>query len=250
MNFSAFVVDDEPKGRDNVVYALRLHPGWDDIRTYSSGKSLIDDAERLQPKVVFLDIKMPGYDGLVLAKQLLKIANPPLLVFITAFSDYAIDAFELYAIDYLLKPFNDERISTCIKKLEYELLNQTTHQNALQRQHAWANQQALEKIIIKSSKTLRVIPTAQIFWLAANGNYVDIHHEDGKHLIRGSLKSIVASLPNTDFIQIHRSIVARVSLMRELKSLDDGQFVISLVTGDVLPVGKSFHSSLIKSLYS
>lgn len=250
MKFSAFVVDDEPKALSNIVHALQMHKNWQEVHAYSSGELLVSDAQLLKPNVVFLDIKMPGDNGLALARQLLKLVHPPIIVFVTAFADYAVDAFELYAMDYLLKPFSDGRISTCIKKLEYELLNDAIHQNALQRQHAWANNKPVDKIVIKSSNVLRVIPTAHIYWLAANGNYVDIHHEDGKHLLRGSLKSVMGTLPSEDFIQIHRGIVVRITLVRELKSLNDDQYSILLATGEVLPVGKSFHSNIIKCLYN
>jgi two-component system LytT family response regulator len=247
--FSAFVVDDEPRARDNLVHALRLHAKWQNIQTYSSGKTLLVEVERLEPDVVFLDVKMPGENGLVLARQLLKLSKPPLLVFVTAFSDYAVTAFELYAMDYLLKPFDDARMSICINKLEHALLNHSAHQKALLTQNAWALTKPLEKIVIKSSNALRVIPTAQIFWLAANGNYVDIHHEEGKHLLRGSLKNILSCLPESEFVQVHRGIAARISLIREIKSLHDEQFSCTLITGDVLSVGKSFHKDLVASLY-
>lgn len=248
MNFSAFIVDDEPKGRDNLFIALRQHPAWQDLHIFSSGKSLVSDVESLKPDVVFLDMKMPGKDGLTLARELLLLPKPPLLVFVTAFADYAVEAFELYALDYLLKPFDDTRFAMCINKLEHALINDTAHQNALTRQNAWAQIKPLDTILIKSSSTLRVIPTQKIYWLAANGNYVDIHHKEGKHLLRGSLKSILACLPEDDFVQIHRGIVARVSLFRELKSLSDEQSTISLATGDILPVGKSFHKTLVEVL--
>ncbi len=247
--FSAFIVDDEPIARDNLIDAIKNHKQWQIARTYSSGSQLIEDVERDSPDVVFLDIKMPGDSGLSLAKKLLAQPKPPLIVFVTAFSEYAIHAFELYAVDYLLKPFDDARIARCVDKLQQALTNQTLFNDKVAAQDAWANTKPLKQLVIKSSASIRIIPTDDIEWLAANGNYVDIHHQGTKHLLRGSLKTVLSYLPKSQFIQVHRGVAVRFSMIREIKTLDDERSILTLSNNLELPVGKSFKQRLVSELF-
>jgi two-component system LytT family response regulator len=218
------------------------------VQTFSSGKTLLLDVEKSNPDVVFLDIRMPGDDGLTLARKLQTLENPPLIVFVTAFSDYAVTAFELYALDYLLKPFDDHRVAICVKKLKKVLSSHQAIKETLSAQYAWANEKPVDKIVIKSSTSLRIIPIDHVLWVAANGNYVDIHHKEGKHILRGSLKNIYASLPKSEFIQVHRGFAVRKSLIREVKTISEEKFSLSLATGELLPVGKSYRQNLIESI--
>lgn len=250
MTFSAYVVDDEPRARENLLSALSGHSDWRVLREFSSGKHLMEHLAAERPDVIFLDIQMPGDNGLELARRMQCLKDPPLVVFVTAFSDYAVTAFELYALDYLLKPFDDARVDMCIAKLERVLGNQSAFSASLDAQSAWARNKPIEKIVIRSSSSLRVIPIEQVMWVAANGNYVDIHHCEGKHLLRGSLKSIFETLPKPEFIQVHRGYAVRTSLIRELKTQDEEKFTITLADGVSLPVGKTFRAELVDAMMS
>ncbi|MEO0346328.1 MAG: LytTR family DNA-binding domain-containing protein [Pseudomonadota bacterium] len=248
MPFSAFIVDDEPMARGNLIEALRPHSRWADLREFGAGAGLTDAVVRHRPDVVFLDIQMPGNDGVSLAKSLLELCCAPLLVFVTAHSEYAVEAFELYAVDYLLKPFNDARLAQCVAKLEHVLDNQSAYDTARATQSAWARQTPLDRLVIKSSTSVRFVDVHHIHWIAANGNYVDIHHSDGRHLLRASLKHVLSRLPASDFIQVHRSYVARVDLIREVKAADGERSTALLATGEHLPIGKSFRTALLERL--
>ncbi|MEO1594527.1 MAG: LytTR family DNA-binding domain-containing protein [Pseudomonadota bacterium] len=249
MSFSAFIVDDESMARGNLMEALRPHARWAHLREFTSGADLVDDVVRHRPDVVFLDIQMPGDDGVTLAKSLLELSCAPLIVFVTAHSEYAVEAFELYAVDYLLKPFNDDRLAQCVAKLEHVLDNQSAYDNARATQTAWARETPLDRLIIKSSASVRVIDVDHIHWIAANGNYVDIHHSEGRHLLRASLKHVLTRLPASDFVQVHRSYAVRVDLIREVKATDGDRSEALLATGASLPVGKSFRGALLERLY-
>ncbi|TQV74708.1 response regulator transcription factor [Aliikangiella marina] len=248
MNYRAYILDDEPKARENLVASLSKHNNWEILKEFSSSKNVLEQIVVDKPDVVFLDIQMPGESGLELAKKMQKLNSPPLVVFVTAFSDYALTAFDLYALDYLLKPFDNSRVDMCINKLEKVLGNISSHAASLNAQNAWATNDPLERIVIKSSSSLRIIPTEKIKWVAANGNYVDIYHQEGKHLLRGSLKSIYESLSKERFLQIHRGIIVQKNLVRELKTIDDEKFLVTLVDGETLPVGKKYRTALVEAL--
>ncbi|MEO1576626.1 MAG: response regulator, partial [Pseudomonadota bacterium] len=179
---SAFVVDDERMARGNLIDALGQHPRWRVLSEYASGATLVADAMARHPDVIFLDIQMPGDDGLALARQLLALKPAPLIVFVTAHSEYAVTAFELYAVDYLLKPFDDARFAQCVARLEHTLRDASALTRAQTAQAAWATTAPLERIVIKSSTSVRIIDVDDVAWFQANGNYVDIHHADGVHL--------------------------------------------------------------------
>lgn len=248
MPFSAFIVDDEAMARGNLIEALRPHTRWANLKAFGSGAGLVDAVVRHRPDAVFLDIQMPGDDGVTLAKSLLELCCAPLLVFVTAHSEYAVEAFELYAVDYLLKPFNDARIAQCVAKLEHALDNQSAYDSARARQTAWARETPLDRLVIKSHTSVRFIDVDHIHWIAASGNYVDIHHSEGRHLLRASLKHVLSRLPTSRFIQIHRGYVARVDLVREVKAIDGDRGEALLSTGASLPVGKSFRGALLERL--
>ncbi|MFK8029099.1 MAG: LytR/AlgR family response regulator transcription factor [Gammaproteobacteria bacterium] len=246
--FSAFVVDDESMARGNLIDALQQHNRWTNVQSFSSGKNLIKAVLAGNPAVVFLDIQMPGEDGLVIARALLKLRAPPLVVFVTAHSDYAVTAFELYAVDYLLKPFSDERLAQCISKLEHALDHRLSYENKRAAQDAWALTKPLDRLTIKTSTSIRVINIEQVRWIAANGNYVDIHHTDGKHLLRASLKQVLSTLPKPDFIQVHRGFAVRYDQISEVKTTDRERSIAVLSCGDSIPVGKSYRQELLRRL--
>ncbi|MEO0575673.1 MAG: LytTR family DNA-binding domain-containing protein [Pseudomonadota bacterium] len=246
--FSAFIVDDEAMARGNLVDALRHHPRWSTSQTFASGKNLLEDVTQQAPAVVFLDIQMPGEDGIAIAKQLLQLRDAPLIVFVTAFSEHAVAAFELYAVDYLLKPFSDARLAQCIAKLEHALDHPASYQHAQLAQTAWAKAKPLERLVIKSSASVRIIDVERIHRIGANGNYVDIYHEDGMHLLRASLKQVLSSLPEGEFIQVHRSYAVRHRMISEIKHSDNERSVAVMINGDTVPVGKSFRQMLMAAV--
>ncbi|MEL7313270.1 MAG: LytTR family DNA-binding domain-containing protein, partial [Pseudomonadota bacterium] len=183
-----------------------------------------------------------------IARKLMALRPTPLIVFVTAYSEHAVAAFELYAVDYLLKPFDDDRLAQCLARLEFALENQAAMSQAHEAQSNWAGDASLHRLVIKSSAAIRIIEIDQIRWIAANGNYVDIHHQDGKHLLRASMKHVLSKLPPGAFIQVHRGYAVRFDLIRELKNQDNDRAVITLATDETLPVGKSFRQPLLDRL--
>ena len=249
MQFNAIIVDDEAMARLNLADSLSKYQNWQCVAEQNSGIGVLEVIHEFAPQVVFLDIKMPGQNGLEVAKSILELPQPPLIVFVTAFDQHALAAFDLYAVDYLLKPFSQQRFGQCIERLETLLTGKLSIKEQVENQTAFLNQAPIKKLVIKSASSIRLVEIATIEWIAACGNYLEIYHREGKHLFRSPLKQILNVLPQPEFIQVHRSHIVRVELVREFRSLHDERYELELSTGSIVPVGGLFKDALVKRLY-
>jgi len=242
---NALIVDDEALARLNIREALKDYSHWKLVAELSSTKHLITTVNTHQVDIIFLDINMPGENGINAARKLaLTDTNTPHIVFVTAFDDYAVQAFELYALDYLLKPFDTERFEQCISKAEKFITREQTESSNYRK---FLNKEYLDRIVIKSTASIRVIDVEDIFWLGTNGNYVDINHTQGRHLYRSSLSTLLDFLDPTVFCRVHRQVVVRVSQARELKSTSDNKNTLLLVNGDCVSVSERYKNIFLKN---
>ncbi len=246
---NAIIVDDEVLARINVREALKLHPKWHVMTELSDGEQLHTALEYTNPDVIFLDIQMPGENGINIAKKLLQTKTEALIIFITAFNQFAVQAFELYAIDYLLKPFNDKRFAQAITRAEeYLTCDQSpSFLKNWQAKHLGSDEK-IDKIIIRSSGSIRIILIKDIYFFASSGNYVEVHHEDGIHLHRVQLKFLEAKLNPQQFCRVHRSAIVKLSEVKELKSLEDNQYSVLLSNGKSVKVSSTFRANLMSRL--
>lgn len=171
---SAVIVHDEKLAQLNIKDALSDYPNWQIAGQYNSANALLDVLQNIKMDVVFLDINMPQKSGLELASVLLTLPNSPLIVFVTAYDDFALQALELCAIDYLLKPFDNPRFGQAVKRLELML---NLPKQSQQQVQAFLKKQPIEKIIINSTGSVRVINMQDIYWFGTYGNYVEVHHK-------------------------------------------------------------------------
>lgn len=185
----AVVVDDEALARVNIRAALAEYPNWQLNAELGSGQALFETLRQQSADVVFLDIHMPGLNGMATARLLSTLPHCPLIIFVTAYDHYAVEAFELFALDYLLKPFDDERFQQCLARAEqalqdghYRQQQRLWQQHQEQQQHAHqqrghqagGHQQAgrLQQLVIRSLGSIRLVPMDEVRWFAASGNYV------------------------------------------------------------------------------
>ncbi len=240
----ALIIDDEPLARINIREALQPHPHWQVVGELSSGQDLPQVMAQLQPDVIFLDIQMPGEDGIEIARQLMQAEHCPHIIFVTAYDEYAVNAFELSALDYLLKPFDDERFNVSIERLE-QLLHSQSQLQPLQRwqKHQLKSQQKLDKILIRSVGSIRIVPIEEVFWFASCGNYVEVHHQQGMHLHRVSLSFLETKLDGHDFCRVHRSAIVKTSVIKEVITADD-QHRLLLINGDEVRVSPAYKERL------
>ncbi len=246
---SAIIVDDEVLARINIRKAIEAHPKWQVLTELSEGSQLYTALEHSEPDVIFLDIQMSGESGIEVAKKLLQLKIKALIIFITAFDEFAVQAFELYAIDYLLKPFNNKRFSQALLKAEQYLINNLSSHSIKEWQAKhFGTQSYIDKIMIKSSGSIRIVLTEEIFFFAASGNYVEVHHEDGIDLQRIQLKFIETQLNPEEFFRIHRSAIVKLSEVKELKSLDENQYAVVLSNKKQVKVSSSLKGALMSKL--
>ncbi|HUK35781.1 MAG TPA: LytTR family DNA-binding domain-containing protein [Vicinamibacterales bacterium] len=230
------VVDDEPVARARLLSLLRDEPDIEVIGQCESGPGAIAAIENTSPDLVFLDIQMPQMDGLQLARALGE--RMPAVVFVTAYDEYALRAFEVHALDYVLKPFSAERFKSAL-----------THarQHLTKRQSAGARDAAFERrdrLVIKSSGRIYFVRTHEIDWCEAAGNYVRLHVGPQTHLVRGTMGYIESQLDPTQFVRVHRSTIVNVDRIQELRSSFNGEYIITLHDKTRLTLSRGYRDGL------
>jgi two-component system LytT family response regulator len=235
----ALVVDDEPHARDNVRALLRREPGWCVVGECDSAAALRELVTAVVPDVVFLDIRLPGGDGVGLARQLQQLRPRPLVVFTTAYERYAVAAFEVQAIDYLMKPFDDSRFQVALRRAEQALAP------AGERSAAGPDAPTyLQRLVIRSIGRVQFVDVAQIDWLEASGNYIEVHAGAHSFLHRERLRVLEQQLDPMEFVRIHRSIIVHRPAVKELRPLAGGDYSVLVVSGPALRLSRTYRAAL------
>ncbi|MEM7585371.1 MAG: LytTR family DNA-binding domain-containing protein [Acidobacteriota bacterium] len=255
----ALVVDDEPLARVNLRALLDQQQGWTLAGEAGSGPEARVEIERVRPDVVFLDVRMPGLSGLEVAK-LLRDAEPcPLIVFATAFEEYAVDAFEVEATDYLIKPFERERFSTTLRRLERRLERdrngvapQTVPLQTVPLQTATSGPPAAPEtpptLAVKSVGRVRLVQVEDIYWVAAAGNYARLYLADACYLHRTTLAALEQQLASEGFVRIHRSTMINRRRVAELRTSVAGRYQVVLIDGTELEISQRFKQRVFSTL--
>ncbi|BDX08348.1 LytR/AlgR family response regulator transcription factor [Planctobacterium marinum] len=243
------VVDDEQLSQKNLQVLLEGYPEVTDIAFASNGNQAIEVFQSFQPEMVFLDIEMPGKSGLEVAKAL---GEQAAVVFVTAYDQYAISAFELNAIDYLLKPFDDARFEQAFTRAREQCQKREQRINfnelgelfdAMQDER---EQRYKSRIVIKDLKRIRLVNVCEVNYILGAGNYVEIHLDNGQHFLhREAMNGIENQLNPRDFIRIHRSSIVRISYISELLPNERGDYKIRLKNGLELTVSRANKHKLL-----
>ncbi|WP_395342054.1 LytR/AlgR family response regulator transcription factor [Ningiella sp. W23] len=246
-SLNVMIVDDEAHCRLNLRESVAQHTSWNIVGEYKDAINLLKNIAELTQTtsvdLVFLDISMPQLSGIEAAMQIVNLSKPPMIVFVTAFDDYAIDAFEICACDYLLKPFDTERFKKCAKRVNELFAQQSRYQQGLD---VLSGKEYLSRIVIKSMTSVRAIPTKNVHYLASAGNYVEIYHDDGCDLLRSSLSQLFSYLDPDEFCQIHRQIVVKFTQAKELVTTPEGKHQLILLSGKSVPVGDTFRADFLQ----
>lgn len=242
------VVDDEPLARQTLRLLLEREADFSLVSECAHGAEAIDAIRRERPDVLFLDVQMPEVDGFDVLRGLGPDAVPA-IVFVTAFDRYALRAFEEHALDYLLKPFSDERFGDVLTRTRTRLRERSFAAMAARLADLLAAQAPdSRQLIIRDSGRTIVIPWTDIVWIEAEDYCARIHLRDRTVLVRDSLRALADALDRGGFVRVHRSAIANVACMRELVPLASGDQRLTLDDGSVLKVSRTHRADVVKAL--
>lgn len=271
MKLRALVADDEPLLRQSLIAELNVQmPDIEVVAEVGNGQEAINWLDQNHVDICFLDIRMPGLTGLEVAAELLerRSANPndsqrekstPLLVFVTAYHNYAVQAFEANAVDYLLKPVTSDRLTQTLARLQQRLgkQNDLNYQEELEEKlkktlsklsELAQDKNTLHTIKASVGDQVRVISIADVVLLNAEDKYVVVHTRENQALIRESLKDLLPQLPSKTFVQIHRSSIVNMNYVESAKRSATGKLTLKLQGLDIEPVVSRTHRHHFKAM--
>ncbi|MDQ7911073.1 LytTR family DNA-binding domain-containing protein [Phytohabitans sp. ZYX-F-186] len=222
-------VDDEPPALDELAYLLRTDPRVGRLHTASDATEALRVLRDTDVDVVFLDIRMPGLDGMELARVLRRFARPPAIVFVTAYDDAAVDAFDLGVTDYVRKPVQPERIGESLRRVVSSRVVPAGPSAAPRAEED-------PTIPVELAGTTRMLPRSAVRWVEAQGDYARLHTADGSHLVRVPLATLAERWADAGFVRIHRSYLVQLRLIAELRLTSSGYVVV--VDDTDLPVSR------------
>jgi two-component system, LytTR family, response regulator len=227
----ALVVDDEPLARSNLTVLLRLDPEIETITECGSGTEALAEIRKLKPDLVFLDVQMPECDGFDVLEMLGRDL-PPAVVFVTAYDQYALRAFEAGALDYLLKPFDNARFDRALGRAKERI--------ALGRKSS----STMEWLAVKSVGQIAFLKISEIDWIEAADYYSCLHLGAKTHLLRRSLSELDQELDQTVFCRIHRSTIVKLDRVHGLKLGENGEYDVLLDNGTRLRLSRRYRKQL------
>ena len=244
--YKILIADDESLARDSISILLKKVNNCEIVAIATNGQDAFEKILIEQPHIVFMDIQMPYLRGTEVVEKL-NIPGSPFFIFVTAFEDHALKAFELNAVDYLLKPFSDERFYQSLNKAKGHV-NAHSFANkieALSQLSAQSNHQPYrEQFAIKSPGKIEIIRTDDVLYLKSSGNYIELYTHKQKHLIRMTIGQAEKELNQNEFVRIHRSCIIRKVEIKQLQSYFNGEYVATLRNGTELKVSRSYKDNL------
>ena len=249
------IVDDEPAARRGIRLLLERDGGVDIVGEASGGAEAAELIARERPELAFLDVQMPGCDGFQ-ALQRAGLVNAPAVIFVTAYDEHALRAFEVNAVDYLLKPYDDARFAAALQRAKDEVrrrqadtVNARLHQllDYLQQapQPAAAPaENASDRILLKSSGEIFFLKAEEIDWIEAEGDYMKFHVSGRTHLMRETMARLEARLDPKKFIRIHRSTIVNIDRLRKLSPSFAGEYAVILHDGTKLKLSRGYHERI------
>ena len=244
----ALIADDEPLAREGLRSLLA---DISDVMLVGEAEDGIDAVERLQSSPVdllFLDVQMPGFDGFEVLDAL-GASRPPAVIFVTAYDLHALQAFEVHAIDYLLKPIDPARFAIALERAR-RLLGGGLDRPAVEElvRSIMRERPYPERFLVRSPGSMRVVPAGEILWIEADGDYARLHLAKEEHLLRETMAGLERKLDPALFVRLHRSYFARIDQVRELRTEGNGDGEVALADGRSLPVSRTYRERLIAAL--
>ncbi|WP_448211661.1 LytR/AlgR family response regulator transcription factor [Colwellia sp. MEBiC06753] len=259
---STIIVDDEPLARKGLAIRLAQHSDINIIAQCNNGREAVEAVKAYQPDLMFLDIQMPGQNGFQVIESIIEQGlTLPMVVFVTAFDQYAIKAFEVHALDYLMKPADDNRLAQAIDKIREHMQSkadaehkqklvqlvsdvtgsdQTKILEELATNQTVAISQYSDVLPIKDGGELSRVPVKNIWWIDAAGDYMCVHTEQGTHILRKTMKQLEELLDPRIFIRSHRSTIVNKNYVEKFCSQLNGEYYLVMISGKELKVSRSY----------
>jgi len=257
------IVDDEPLALKLLRTVLSEIADVEIVAECSNGKQAVEAATELEPELIFLDIQMPVMNGFDVIKSM-QAEIMPMVVFVTAYDQYAVDAFDVHAVDYVLKPLDGERIARSVERAIDRLKNDVDRSfkspliGAIEEISERASKEKTDvsvnnlpdgmkrKLLVRDSGVVKVIPFDDINWVDAAGDYMCVHAVGETHVIRSTLRDLMTKLDDNLFVRIHRSTIVNVERVVSVTPLQKGGSLLHLTQGESLKVSRNYRDSIRK----
>jgi two-component system LytT family response regulator len=260
MRIRTLIVDDEPLARRGLALRLARHPDIDIVGEAANGREAFFAISEHQPALMFLDVQMPGVDGFELLRAV-PAPQLPVTVFVTAFDQYAMKAFDASALDYLLKPIDDARLDAAVERARRSIAARESDEHCARLLRLLCDvsgrpgltlEQALddaagvaagttdERLAIKDSGRILRVPLEEILWIDAAGDYMCVHTPADTHVLRATMRELETRLDPRRFQRIHRSTIVNIARVRELRSHLNGEYFLILDSGQQLKLSRSY----------
>lgn len=251
------IVDDEPIARTGIRRELEREPDVEIVGECSDGYHAVTAIHEKRPDLVFLDLQMPEIDGFAVVEAV-GSEHMPMVIFVTAYHQHALQAFEIHALDYLLKPFNRERFQSALQRARKQIQQASLEglserllallQESESVRRASPSPKYLERLVVKASGRIFFLNTEEIHWIEAADNYVRLHVEKDSHLIQGTMSRLESRLNPEMFLRIHRSAIVNIKFIKDLHPLFHGEYVVHLSNGKELTSGRTYRENLQRLL--
>ncbi|OGV09757.1 MAG: hypothetical protein A2499_18150 [Stygiobacter sp. RIFOXYC12_FULL_38_8] len=268
MRAKVLIIDDEPHAREGIRIRLGEFPEVNIVGECSSGKEAVQTIIQLKPDIVFLDIQMPEMNGFEVLQNLTQDCMP-VVIFVTAYDEYALKAFEHHALDYLLKPVNEERFretlkyaltevthrslevySNKLKSVVNEYLKVLDKEPEVEQVDYVSSKNVLSRLMIKTKDQISIISVDEIDWIESAGDYVYIHSDRKKYLIRETLTSLEQKMDAQKFVRIHRSSIVNIDKIKSMRQNEHGDFDVYLNDGTKLKLSRTYRVNFQKAIGS
>ncbi len=239
------IIDDEQPAIDLLKHYLKQHKQIQIIKECQDGFCGLKAINELKPDLVFLDIQMPKLTGFELLELL---HEKPMIIFTTAYDEYAIKAFEINAIDYLLKPFSEERLTKAIARAENQINTKSSEAKYPELIQTINEKDHLQRIVVKSGHKIIFIPVEEIIYIESEDDYVMIYTKTARHLKQATMKFFETALNPVNFFRIHRSFIVKIDQIKQIEPYESGRFIAILHNNTKLSISKAGYKNLREKL--
>ncbi|CAN5532656.1 LytTR family DNA-binding domain-containing protein [soil metagenome] len=236
---NVLLIDDEPLARSIVREYLLAYPDFNILGECNDGFEGVKAITQHKPDLIFLDIQMPKINGF---EMLELVDEPPAVIFTTAFDEYAMQAFERHAVDYLLKPFNKDRFNKAISKWKYN--RAALQSNTIELLESTSQPDERFRIVVKKGINIVIVPIHTVYYIEAYDDYVKIHTKDGFYLKKKTMAHYEKALDSSQFVRVHRSYLLNIQELTRIEPVEKDTHIALLKSGDKVPLSQSGYGKL------